>query len=162
MSPQTRRDSQGPRLAVKPTSARYAEELRQAPGTASADGHAGWVCDAGASLIARAETPGPGSLGTHHGVVYVCAEHQAAAEELIAGAGYEPQVDPAPAGHRWDPWPCGHVTAYCSAALAALSQHTGHEESAVSTARELAAHATDDAPVDTADLDYDDHPDGEA
>lgn len=155
-SPQTRRDSQGPRLTVKLTSARYAEELRRAPGKASADGQAGWACGAGASLIARAQTPGPGRLGTHHGVIYVCTEHQAAAEERIAGAGYEPQVDPAPAGHRWDPWPCGHVTAYTPAALAALSEHTGPDERAVMTARDLAANASDEAPMDTADLDYDD------
>ena len=110
-----------PRPAVKAASARYAEELRRTPGKASADGHAGWACSAGASLLVRAETYGPGSLGMHHGVIYVCTEHEAAAEERIAGGGYEPQVDPAPAGHRWDPWPCGHVTAYNPAALAALS-----------------------------------------
>jgi hypothetical protein len=115
-----RRGSPEPRLAVKATSARYAEELRRTPGKASADGHAGWECGAGASLIVRAETPGAGKLGTHHGVIYACAEHQVAAEERIEGAGYGPRVDPAPAGHRWDPWPCGHVTAYNSAALTAL------------------------------------------
>ncbi|MBD9703417.1 hypothetical protein IHE56_15265 [Streptomyces sp. ID01-12c] len=115
--------SQEPQPTVKPTSARYAEELRQKPGRAVGDGHAGWACGAGASLLARAETFGPGRLGTHHGVIYVCAEHQAAAEERIGGAGYEPLVDPAPAGHRSDPWPCGHVTAYNPSALTALSKY---------------------------------------
>ncbi|GAQ64099.1 hypothetical protein [Streptomyces scabiei] len=115
-------EQQDLRPTVKPTSARYAEELRRTPGKASADGHAGWACSAGASLLVRAETYGPGRLGTHHGVIYVCTEHQAAAEERIGGADYEPRVDPAPAGHRWDPWPCGHVTAYNPAALDALSK----------------------------------------
>jgi hypothetical protein len=55
-------------------------------------------------------------------VIYVCTEHQAAAEERIGGAGYEPLVDPAPPRHRSDPWPCGHVTAYNPAALTALSK----------------------------------------
>lgn len=160
-SGEEQQDSQDVRPVVKPASARYAEELRRTPGKAAADGHAGWECGAGASLLARAETWGPGRLGIHHGVIYVCTEHQAAAEERIGGAGYEPQVDPAPAGHRWDPWPCGHVTAFNPAALAALSGHAGHEECAVMAAMELASQATDDAPVDTADLDYDD-PDGDA
>ncbi|MGW0821787.1 hypothetical protein [Streptomyces sp. NPDC002845] len=117
-----RRGSPEPRPAVKAGSARYAAELRRTPGKASADGHTGWECGAGASLLVRAETPGPGELGTHHGVIYACTEHQAAAEERIEGGGYEPQADPAPAGHRSDPWPCGHVTAYKQAALAALTE----------------------------------------
>ncbi|MEV4863229.1 hypothetical protein [Streptomyces ossamyceticus] len=133
-----------PRLTVKPSSARYAEELRLNPGKASADGHAGWACGAGASLLAGAETPGPGRLGTHHGVIYVCIGHQAAAEERIVGAGYEPRVDPAPPSHRWDPWPCGHVTAYSTAALAALSAQPGPDE-----ARDLASpHRAPDAAED--------------
>lgn len=85
------------------------------------DTHAGWTCTAGASLIAEANTPGPGRLGTHHGCIYVCAEHQAAAEERITAAGYNPDVRPAPPGHRWDPWPCGHITAYSQAAADALA-----------------------------------------
>ncbi|MFI8531762.1 hypothetical protein ACIGMX_16170 [Streptomyces aquilus] len=110
---------------VKASSARYAEELRRAPGEASADGHAGWECAVGASLIVRAETPGPGRLGMHHGAIYTCTGHQSAAEERIAGGGYQPQTDPAPAGHRWDPWPCGHVTAYNSQALTVLQRSAG-------------------------------------
>ncbi|MFE7428926.1 hypothetical protein [Streptomyces sp. NPDC057545] len=107
---------------VKESTRRYAEELRSNPGTASADGHAGWECSAGASLIVEASTPGPGKLGTHHGVIYSCAGHRAAAVERVTGAGYE--VDPRPAllGHRWNPWPCGHVTACDAASLGALSQ----------------------------------------
>lgn len=106
---------------VKESTYRYAEELRQNPGTASADGHTGWECRAGASLIVEASTPGPGKLGTHHGVIYACAGHQAAAVERITASGYEVDPRPAPPGHRWNPWPCGHVTAYDAAALAALS-----------------------------------------
>ena len=85
------------------------------------DAHARWECDTGASLIADAMTPGPGRLGTLHGVIYVCPDHQASAEEQIARAGYQPDVRPAPPGHKWDPWPCGHATAYSEKALAGLS-----------------------------------------
>lgn len=107
---------------VKESTYRYAEELRQTPGKASADGHAGWECGAGASLIVEASTPGPGKLGTHHGVIYACASHQAAAMERITASGYEVDPRPAPPGHRWNPWPCGHVTAHDAAALAALAR----------------------------------------
>ncbi|MCQ6556156.1 hypothetical protein NPS70_23680 [Streptomyces sp. C10-9-1] len=96
---------------VKESTRRYAEELRSNPGAASADGHTGWECDAGASLIVEASTPGPGRLGTHHEVIYACAGHRAAAVERATAAGYKVDPRPAPPGHRWDPWPCGHVTA---------------------------------------------------
>lgn len=85
------------------------------------DAHARWKCDTGSSLIAEAMTPGPGKLGTLHGVIYVCPVHRAAAEEQIGRAGYGPEVRDAPPGHKWDPWPCGHVTAYNEKALAGLS-----------------------------------------
>jgi hypothetical protein len=85
------------------------------------DAHTRWKCDTGASLIAEAMTPGPGKLGTLHGVIYVCPVHRAAAEEQIGRAGYGPEVRDAPPGHKWDPWPCGHVTAYHEEALAGLS-----------------------------------------
>lgn len=114
-----------PKLVVKDTTARYAAELRLNPGQASCDGHAGWTCDAGASVNVEVVTPGPGRLGTLHGVIYACPEHRAAAEERITGSGYGPQPEPAPAGARWNPWPCGHVTAYSTQALAAL---TGQNE----------------------------------
>ncbi|MEV6679446.1 hypothetical protein AB0N09_21715 [Streptomyces erythrochromogenes] len=110
-----------PAPVVRPETLRYAEELRRNPGTASADGHAGWDCTAGATLHVEAMTPGPGRLGTLHGVIYVCTDHRAAAEERIRSGGYEPEVEDAPAGHRHDPWPCGHLTTYRAAALAALS-----------------------------------------
>jgi hypothetical protein len=78
-----------------------------------ADAHTGWSCDAGASLIAEAwHRPGPGRLGTLHGVIYVCPAHQADAERRISGADLSPEVHPAPPDHRHDPWPCGHVTIY--------------------------------------------------
>lgn len=86
-----------------------------------ADAHTRWECDAGASLIAEAMTAGPGKLGTLHGVIYVCPVHREAAEEQIGRAGYGPEVRDAPLGHKWDPWPCGHVTAYREKALAGLS-----------------------------------------
>lgn len=86
------------------------------------DAHTGWKCDTGASLLADAMTPGPGKLGTMHGVIYVCPDHQASAEEQIGRAGYLPEVRDAPPGHKWDPWPCGHVTAYNEKALEALSR----------------------------------------
>ncbi|WP_371592612.1 hypothetical protein [Streptomyces virginiae] len=115
------------RPVVRPETVRYAEELRANPGTASSDGHAGWECTAGASLHVEAMTPGPGRLGTLHGVIYVCPEHQAAAEERVTAGGYGPEVSDAPYGHRFDPWPCGHVTTYNAKALAALAgqQETG-------------------------------------
>jgi hypothetical protein len=69
--------------------------------------HTGWTCDAGVSLIAGATPPGSG----RHAVIYVCPDHQGAAEERITATGYTPDTDPAPAGHRWTPWPCGHITA---------------------------------------------------
>lgn len=111
-------DDTGP---VKESTRRYAQELRSNPGTVVADGHTGWECDAGASLIVEASTPGPGKLGTHHGVIYACASHRAAAVERITGAGYVVDPRPAPPGHRWNPWPCGHVTAHDAAGLAALA-----------------------------------------
>lgn len=77
-----------------------------------ADRHAGWDCIAGASLMANAESPGAGRIPNLHGVIYVCADHQADAEARITAAGYTPSVEDSPPGHRWDPWPCGHVTAY--------------------------------------------------
>lgn len=86
-----------------------------------ADGRTGWTCDTGASLIIEAMTPGPGRLGTLHAVIYVCPEHQAAAEARITAAGYDAEVREAPPGHRWDPWPCGHTTAFKSKALPALT-----------------------------------------
>ncbi|MFD9517682.1 hypothetical protein [Streptomyces sp. NPDC059979] len=116
-----------PAPVVRAESARYAEELRANPGTASSDGHAGWECTVGASLHVEAMTPGPGHLGTLHGLVYSCAEHRAVAEERVQAGGYEPQVSDAPYRHRFDPWPCGHVTTYNARALAALAgqQETG-------------------------------------
>nr|WP_121764771.1 hypothetical protein [Streptomyces chartreusis] len=111
----------GERWPVKEATRRYAEELRGTPGTASADGHAGWECTAGASLIAEGMTPGPGRLGTLHGVIYVCPDHEAAAGDRMSAAGYRPQVHPAPPGHRHNPWPCGHITAYSREALAVLT-----------------------------------------
>lgn len=80
-----------------------------------------WRCKAVASHLASADTPGPGRLGTHHGVIYVCGEHQAAAEAQIRAAGYNAETNPAPAGHQWDPWPCGFITAYSVPASAALT-----------------------------------------
>ncbi|EYT83998.1 hypothetical protein CF54_04115 [Streptomyces sp. Tu 6176] len=106
---------------VKESTRRYAEQLRSQPGTVVADGHTGWECDAGASLLVGADTPGPGKLGTHHGVIYACAAHRAAAAVRIMGAGYEADARPAPPGHRRDPWPCGHVTAYSKGTLSALT-----------------------------------------
>ncbi|MCX5115513.1 hypothetical protein OOK13_45335 [Streptomyces sp. NBC_00378] len=76
------------------------------------DAVTGWECPAGASLIAEAMTPGPGALGTMHGVIYVCPDHQADAEALISATYCTPEIRDAPPGHRWNPWPCGHVTAY--------------------------------------------------
>lgn len=76
------------------------------------DSRTGWECTAGASLIAEAMTPGPGKLGTLHGVLYVCPDHQEDAEALINATGCAPEIRDAPPGHRWDPWPCGHVTVF--------------------------------------------------
>ncbi|MER6723392.1 hypothetical protein [Streptomyces halstedii] len=88
------------------------------PAAGTVDARAGWTCDAGASLIAEAMTPGPGRLGTLHAVIYVCPDHQEDAEERMATAGYAPETRPAPPSHRWDPWPCGHVTSFSVEALA--------------------------------------------
>lgn len=76
------------------------------------DGHAGWDCPNGASLLAAVTGPGRGTLPAHHGVIYVCPDHQAQAEARITAAGHQPDTDPAPPGHRSDPWPCGHITTY--------------------------------------------------
>ncbi|MFC8790812.1 hypothetical protein [Streptomyces cinereoruber] len=105
---------------VRESTRRYAEELRSTPGKASADGHTDWECTAGASYIADAMTPGPGRLGTIHAAIYTCPGHRAATEELIASAGYTPDVRDTPPDHRWDPWPCGHLTAFKREALTAL------------------------------------------
>ncbi|MEV6124893.1 hypothetical protein AB0M23_31035, partial [Streptomyces sp. NPDC052077] len=115
---QARQAQTGP---VTDSARHYAERLRAEPGKAPADGHTGWECDAGASLLVGAETPGPGKLGTHHGTIYACAAHRTAAVDRITGAGYDADPQPAPPGHRWNPWPCGHVTAYDAAALTALT-----------------------------------------
>ncbi|MCM8548940.1 hypothetical protein [Streptomyces sp. STCH 565 A] len=112
---------QGEPWPVKEASRRYAEQLRATPGQAARDGHTGWECHAGASLLVSASTPGPGALGTHHGTIYACTVHRAAAAVRIMGAGYEADPRPAPPGHRWNPWPCGHVTAYSKDALSALA-----------------------------------------
>ncbi|MGW2582644.1 hypothetical protein ACWCYZ_15140 [Streptomyces virginiae] len=96
-----------PAPVVRPEALRYAEELRANPGTASSDGHAGWECTAGASLHVEAVTPGPGRLGTLHGVIYVCPEHQTTAEERVTGGGYGPEVNPAPPGASGTPGPAG-------------------------------------------------------
>lgn len=109
------------RLVVKDSTRRYAEQLRAKPGKASADGHAGWKCTAGASLIAEATTPGPGALGALHATIHTCPDHRSAAEERIVTGGYTPLVDDAPPGHLWDPWPCGHLTAYKTKALDVLA-----------------------------------------
>ncbi|MEU8740570.1 hypothetical protein [Streptomyces halstedii] len=88
-----------------------------------------WECQAGASLIVEAMTPGPGALGTMHGVIYVCPEHQDEAESLIGATNCIPETRDAPPGHRWNPWPCGHITAFGPqkgpAFLAALLPGTG-------------------------------------
>ncbi|MEU3507918.1 hypothetical protein ABZ733_08300 [Streptomyces longwoodensis] len=117
---------------VQEATRRYAEELRATPSAVVADGHTGWECDAGASLIVEASTPGPGRLGTHHGVIYACPAHRDAAVERIASAGYEVDPRPAPPGHRWNPWPCGHVTAHGSKAIAALTPVQAQQDGAQS------------------------------
>lgn len=86
--------------------------------TVVTDARAGWTCDAGASLVASAMTPGPGRVGTLHAVIYVCPTHQSNADKRIAEMGWTPEVEPAPSGHRADPWPCGHITAYQADATA--------------------------------------------
>jgi hypothetical protein len=85
------------------------------------DGHAGWKCDTGASLISDANSPGKGALPDLNGVIYVCPDHRADAEARITAAGYDADTRPAPPGHKWNPWPCGHVTAYSTETLAGLS-----------------------------------------
>ena len=115
---------------VKEATRRYAEQLRTTPGQAARDGHTGWECDAGASLLVSASTPGPGALGTHHGTIYACGTHQDAAVERITGSGYEADPQPAPPGHRWNPWPCGHVTAHAAEALAALTAAGARQDGA--------------------------------
>ncbi|MCX4622822.1 hypothetical protein ACF09G_12965 [Streptomyces albogriseolus] len=115
---------------VKEATHRYAESLRVAPGQASADGHAGWECDAGAQLLISATTPGPGALGTHHGTIYACPVHQGAALQRITGAGYQADPQPAPPGHRWNPWPCGHITAHDAQALTALTAAEAQQDGA--------------------------------
>ncbi|MFG2679221.1 hypothetical protein [Streptomyces sp. NPDC048392] len=115
---------------VKEATRRYAEQLRATPGQASRDGHTGWECDAGASLLIAASTLGPGALGTHHGTIYSCALHQGAALQRITGSGYEADPQPAPPGHRWNPWPCGHVTAHDAEALAALTAAGARQDGA--------------------------------
>ncbi|MEU3256137.1 hypothetical protein [Streptomyces sp. NPDC006997] len=114
---------------VKASTRRYAEELRRAPSTGVVtDGHTGWECDAGASLLVSARTPGPGALGTHHGTIYACAAHQGAAVKRLTDAGYQADPQPAPPGHRWNPWPCGHVTAHGTHALNALTTAAARQD----------------------------------
>jgi hypothetical protein len=88
------------------------------------DSHTGWHCDSGATLIADAMTPGPGKLGTLHGVIYACPEHQDAADERITATGCHAEIQPAPPSHQWNPWPCGHVTAFTSKATALTAEET--------------------------------------
>ncbi|NUP42350.1 MAG: hypothetical protein HOY76_36295 [Streptomyces sp.] len=118
---------------VKESTRRHAEELRATPGQASADGHTGWECEAGASLLVAASTPGPGALGTHHGTIYACAAHRGAAVERITGAGYDVDPQPAPPRHRWNPWPCGHVTAHDADTLTALTAGRAGQDGAQAT-----------------------------
>jgi hypothetical protein len=89
------------------------------------DTTAGWTCDTGASLIADATSPGRGRLPDLHAVIYVCEAHRADAEARIAAAGYRPDTNPAPPSHRWNPWPCGHITAYEAAAADGLAAACG-------------------------------------
>ncbi len=76
------------------------------------NGHTGWTCEAGASLIIEATSPGPGTLPHLHGVIYACEHHQEAAQERITALEYTPIPRTAPPSHRWNPWPCGHTTSY--------------------------------------------------
>jgi hypothetical protein len=84
------------------------------------DAAAGWMCTEGASLIADATSPGKGSVPDLHATIYVCEAHRIAAEATITAAGYRPDINPAPPAHRSNPWPCGHVTAFETAAAEAL------------------------------------------
>lgn len=84
------------------------------------DKHTGWTCETGASLLAAAESPGKGRLPDLNATIYVCADHQAEAEALITAAGYDAATSPAPPGHRWNPWPCGTITAHTTEAADAL------------------------------------------
>lgn len=85
------------------------------------DKHTGWTCETGASLLANANSPGNGSLPDLNAVIYVCADHQTDAEARITAAGYDADTEPAPPSHQWNPWPCGHITAYRTEAADALS-----------------------------------------
>ena len=85
------------------------------------DARADWACDAGASLIVQANGPEPGPFPRLHAVIYACEAHRGDAETRIIAAGYRPNAETAPPGHRWDPWPCGHITAYEAAAARALT-----------------------------------------
>lgn len=75
------------------------------------DGHTGWDCTAHhATLIAEITSPGLGTLPAHHGVIYVCPDHQAQAEARITAMEYTPRTYPAGPSHTWNGWPCGHIT----------------------------------------------------
>lgn len=99
-----------------------------------------WTCDAGASLIAQATSPGAGRLPRLHAVIYVCAAHQTDAEALITAAGYALDTEAAPAGHRRDPWTCGHITAYEAAAAAALSRDLAEQVTTTAAAHRAVTH----------------------
>lgn len=88
--------------------------------TVVADHRADWTCDTGASLIIEATGPGAGALPSMHGALYVCPQHQDDAHARITSAGYTPDPREAPPSHRWDPWPCGHITTYDAPAAAEL------------------------------------------
>ncbi|WP_435215850.1 hypothetical protein [Streptomyces sp. bgisy034] len=137
---ETRQDDVWP---VKESTRRYAETLRATPGQASRDGHTGWECDGGASLLVAAGTPGPGALGTHHGTIYACATHRDAAVDRITGAGFEADPQPAPPGHRWNPWPCGHVTAHDAKALTALTAVDTQQDGAQTSELPIVAYRSD-------------------
>lgn len=101
----------GPAAAADPLSAGQPAPPRRR--TVVTDARAAWTCATGASLMANVMSGGaPGHLGALLGVIYVCPAHQANAEALINAADCVPRIEPAPASHRHDPWPCGHVTAY--------------------------------------------------
>ena len=123
------------------------------------DADAGWTCGAGASLIAEATSPGRGRLPHVHAVIYVCQAHRAAAEQRITAAGYRPGVDPAPASHHYDPWPCGHITAYetdaadrltAAAASAASDPLRGPIATVVTAALYAPRYNLDGSPIDGA------------
>ncbi|MFF6984254.1 hypothetical protein ACFZAV_42830 [Streptomyces sp. NPDC008343] len=80
--------------------------------TVVTDAHTGWTCIAGASLITEANSPGAGHLPRMHAVIYACEDHRDDAEARMTAAGFTAATHPAPPSHRWDPWPCGHITAY--------------------------------------------------